>query len=181
VLGEETPAPWGHFADAPLPRAIVKADRAASCSVLRVTRKAVASASGLTRSSTPAVGSGVPSVSSGARPGPDALYLPPAKAPQLENTGTWRAEPILISGAQSYRDGEWLYQDFLLDDHGATAAKDTAGAAAAGTSRGAGSGTAYDGHAASSRDVAGGLRQRDPGFLHVPCGFRPVWRVMVAG
>ncbi|MDX6198343.1 MAG: hypothetical protein QOJ79_1494 [Actinomycetota bacterium] len=66
---------------------------------------------------------GVPVVASGHRPGPDALYLPPAKAPQLENTGVWTAQPILVSGAQSYRDGEWLYQDFLLDDHGATAVK----------------------------------------------------------
>ena len=66
---------------------------------------------------------GVPAVSSGHRPGPDALYLPAAKAPQLENTGVWSAEPILVSGAQSYRGGEWLYQDFLLDDHGATGLK----------------------------------------------------------
>lgn len=68
--------------------------------------------------------SSLPSVSSGARPGPDALYAPPPRAPQLENTGPWRAEPILVSGAHSYRDGEWLYQDFLYDDHGATGAPD---------------------------------------------------------
>jgi hypothetical protein len=67
---------------------------------------------------------GVPAVSSGARPGPDALYLPAAPAPQLENTGPWKAQPILVSGAQSYRDGEWLYQDYLLDDHGATGVPD---------------------------------------------------------
>ncbi|MGH8530716.1 MAG: glucodextranase DOMON-like domain-containing protein [Nevskiales bacterium] len=53
------------------------------------------------------------------RPGPDILYAAPAKAPQLENTGIWRAQPILISGASAYRDGEFLYQDFLYDDHGA--------------------------------------------------------------
>lgn len=63
---------------------------------------------------------GLPSVETGHRPGPDALYLPPPRAPQLENTGPWRAEPILISGTSAYRDGEWLYQDFLFDDHGAT-------------------------------------------------------------
>ena len=54
------------------------------------------------------------------RPGPDILYAPPAVAPQLQNTANWRAEPILVSGASAYRDGEFLYQDFLYDDHGAT-------------------------------------------------------------
>src|SRR5688572_4249659 len=61
----------------------------------------------------------------GARPGPDVLYAPPPKAPQLENTGPWRADPILVSGAQAYRDGEFLYQDFLLDDHGAAGARES--------------------------------------------------------
>src|SRR3954453_1991551 len=63
--------------------------------------------------------SSLPRVASGARPGPDILYAPPARAPQLENTGVWRAPPILISGATAYRDGEFLYQDFLFDDAGA--------------------------------------------------------------
>ena len=53
------------------------------------------------------------------RPGPDILYAPPANAPQLQNAGVWQAEPILVSGASAYRDGEFLYQDFLYDDHGA--------------------------------------------------------------
>ena len=53
------------------------------------------------------------------RSGPDVLYWPPAAAPQLENTGIWQAEPILISGASAYRRGEFLYQDFLYDDAGA--------------------------------------------------------------
>jgi hypothetical protein len=66
----------------------------------------------------------LPVLSSGARPGPDALYAPAPRAPQLENTGPWRAAPILVSGAHSYRDGEWLYQDFLYDDHGATGLPD---------------------------------------------------------
>ncbi|MEK6807022.1 MAG: glucodextranase DOMON-like domain-containing protein [Pseudomonadota bacterium] len=52
-------------------------------------------------------------------PGPTALYLPPPRAPQLENTGVWTAPPILISGASAYRCGEFLYQDWLFDDHGA--------------------------------------------------------------
>ena len=53
------------------------------------------------------------------RPGPDILYEPLATAPQLENTGPWSAQPILISGASAYRQGEFLYQDFLYDDAGA--------------------------------------------------------------
>ena len=63
--------------------------------------------------------SSLPSVASGHRPGPDLLYAPPPRAPQLENTGVWHAPPILVSGASAYRDGEFLYQDYLYDDHGA--------------------------------------------------------------
>ncbi len=55
----------------------------------------------------------------GPRPGPDILYEAPATAPQLTNAGVWRAPSILVSGATAYRDGEFLYQDFLYDDHGA--------------------------------------------------------------
>jgi hypothetical protein len=56
----------------------------------------------------------------GPRPGPDLLYAkrPPA-APQLTNRKPWRAKPILVSGTTSYRNGEFLYQDFLYDDSGA--------------------------------------------------------------
>ena len=54
------------------------------------------------------------------RPGPDLLYAkPPKQAPQLVNKGPWRAKPILVSGASAYRKGEFVYQDFLYDDHGA--------------------------------------------------------------
>ena len=42
-----------------------------------------------------------------------------ADAPQLQNAGNWSAPPILVSGASAYRDGEFLYQDFLYDDSGA--------------------------------------------------------------
>ena len=67
----------------------------------------------------------LPSVKTGARPGPDALYMPPPeRVPQLENAGPWKAEPILVSGTHAYRGGEWLYQDFLLDDHGALGGND---------------------------------------------------------
>ncbi len=62
----------------------------------------------------------------GPRPGPDILYEPIVRAPQLENTGIWRAPPILVSGATAYRRGEFLYQDFLYDDHGAAARRDPA-------------------------------------------------------
>jgi hypothetical protein len=67
----------------------------------------------------------LPQVSSGHRPGPDALYLPPADAPQLDNVPPWSAAPILVSGAQAYRGGEYLYQDFLYDDHGAAGVPDS--------------------------------------------------------
>jgi predicted esterase len=50
------------------------------------------------------------------------LYRKPAKAPQLSNHGIWHAKPILISGASAYRRGEFLYQDYLYDDHGAKGA-----------------------------------------------------------
>src|SRR5881296_4230704 len=69
----------------------------------------------------PAALAGAPSLYSGPgpRPGPDVLYGAPAAAPQLENVGVWSAAPILVSGASAYRGGEFLYQDFLYDDHGA--------------------------------------------------------------
>src|SRR3954469_15232900 len=55
----------------------------------------------------------------GPRPGPDILYQKPAAAPQLTNGAGWKASPILVSGATAYRNGEFVYQDFLYDDHGA--------------------------------------------------------------
>src|SRR5436305_5820381 len=66
-----------------------------------------------------AAASSLPSVKSGARPGPDILYAPAVDAPQLQNSGPWRAPPILVSGAEAYRDHEFMYQDYLYDDHGA--------------------------------------------------------------
>jgi hypothetical protein len=66
----------------------------------------------------------LPAVSSGHRPGPDILYAPAAIAPQLTNAGDWTAPPILVSGAIAYRGGEFLYQDFLYDDHGAAGVPD---------------------------------------------------------
>lgn len=52
------------------------------------------------------------------RSGPAVQYWTPPRAPQLENTGAWRAAPILVSGGSAYRNGEFLYQDFLYDDTG---------------------------------------------------------------
>src|SRR3954466_4510289 len=68
--------------------------------------------------------SSLPAVSSGERPGPTLLYADAPAAPQLENAAPWKAPPILVSGAEAYRDGEFLYQDFLYDDHGATGTQD---------------------------------------------------------
>jgi hypothetical protein len=68
---------------------------------------------------TAATRSGANPAPSAVRPGPPILYAPAAKAPQLQNTGIWHAAPILVSGASAYREGEYLYQDFLYDDHGA--------------------------------------------------------------
>src|SRR5688500_9258666 len=58
------------------------------------------------------------------RPGPDILYAGPVTAPQLTNAGVRRADPILVSGACSYRDGEFVSQDYLYDDHGARLSRD---------------------------------------------------------
>ena len=54
-------------------------------------------------------------------PGPAVLYEPLAVSPQLTNAprSGWNAKPILISGASAYRKGEFLYQGYVYDDHGA--------------------------------------------------------------
>jgi hypothetical protein len=61
------------------------------------------------------------STAPGQRPGPSLLYRAPAISPQLTNApgSPWQAAPILVSAASAYRGGEYLYQDFLYDDHGA--------------------------------------------------------------
>src|SRR5690242_11399713 len=60
----------------------------------------------------------------GPRPGPSVLYAPPTVAPELTNAGIWRASPMLVSGASAYRQGEFLYQDWIYDDYGAHEAPD---------------------------------------------------------
>ncbi len=62
-----------------------------------------------------------PKEGSAPRPGPEVLYQPLAQAPQLENApgSAWHAKPILVSGASAYRSGEFVYQGYVYDDHGA--------------------------------------------------------------
>src|SRR5688500_9107266 len=56
----------------------------------------------------------------GPEPGPKLLSKKaPKPAPQLRNRGPWKTNPLLISGASGYANREFLYQDFLYDDHGA--------------------------------------------------------------
>jgi Putative esterase len=84
----------------------------------------VAAVGGPPAAASPSSADSLPSVASGHRPGPDILYARPARAPQLQNTGIWQAPPILISATSAYRDGEFLYQDLLYDDHGARGQRD---------------------------------------------------------
>ena len=53
------------------------------------------------------------------RPGPPLLYARSPSVPQLEVKAPFHAKPLLVSGTDAYRDGEYLYQDYLYDDHGA--------------------------------------------------------------
>ena len=53
------------------------------------------------------------------RPGPAALYAPPATTPVLSNTAGWDAPPTMVSGTAVVTDGEFVYTDYLYDDHGA--------------------------------------------------------------
>jgi len=54
----------------------------------------------------------------GPLPGPSILHAPPARAPQFENTGVWRAEPTRVCMTSAYRAGEFLYQGCVWDDNG---------------------------------------------------------------
>src|SRR4051794_23492901 len=93
---------------------------------LRAALAAAALACGLAPAAAGAAPSSLPSVHSGVRPGPSLLYEDAPAAPQLENSGVWRAPPILVSGAEAYRGGEFLYQDYLFDDRGAAGVPDPA-------------------------------------------------------
>src|SRR6267378_2862496 len=74
----------------------------------------------------PAAGAGSLYKGPGPRPGPDLLYSKAPVAPQLQNVAPWKVPPLLISGSEAYRNGEFLYQDYLYDDHGATRTPDPA-------------------------------------------------------
>lgn len=95
--------------------------------------------------------SSLPSVPSGARPGPDVLYEPAPVAPQLQNRDPrFKAAPILVSGHEAYVGGEYLYQDWLYDDNGSDTggndpgSTDTAGDVTYPTDRGRYGGNAAD-------------------------------------
>ena len=66
-----------------------------------------------------AAAASLPTVPSGRAPGPPLLYAKAPHAPQLEVRAPFRARPLLVSGTDAYRRGEYLYQDYLFDDHGA--------------------------------------------------------------
>lgn len=51
--------------------------------------------------------------------GPPLLHAPPPRVPELENTRPWRAAPLLVSGTDAIRAGEYVHQDHLIDDRGA--------------------------------------------------------------
>ena len=61
----------------------------------------------------------LPRVSSGARPGPPMLYARSPRTSPLTVTRPFRVRPLLVSGSDAYRGGEYLYQDYLFDDRGA--------------------------------------------------------------
>jgi pimeloyl-ACP methyl ester carboxylesterase len=61
---------------------------------------------------------GLPPAINGVAPGPEILHRPPARAPQLENTGVWKAEPTKVCLTSAYRAGEFVYQDCIWDDNG---------------------------------------------------------------
>ncbi|HEY3609394.1 MAG TPA: hypothetical protein VGL06_17975 [Pseudonocardiaceae bacterium] len=80
---------------------------------------AAAVATGLAAMAGPAQATTFPAIR--VAPGPAILHTPPPRAPQLENApgSPWHAAPILVSGTSAYRQGEFLYQDYLFDDRGA--------------------------------------------------------------
>lgn len=68
----------------------------------------------------------LPSVTSGARPGPDILYEPRPDEPQLQNHHpAFRAPMTLVSNSERYVEGEYLFQDQLNDDWGPSTNGDT--------------------------------------------------------
>jgi dienelactone hydrolase len=76
----------------------------------------------------------LPRVESGQRPGPPLLYAKQPRIPELSVRPPFRARPLLVSGTDAYRRGEYLYQDYLYDDHGAETGASTSPPGAAGFS-----------------------------------------------
>ena len=85
-------------------------------------RRPLAAVAFLLFAAAPAHAASLPSVTTGERPGPPALYAPAPDAPELSVQAPFRASPLLVSGSEAYRDGEYLYQDYLFDDRGADTA-----------------------------------------------------------
>lgn len=73
---------------------------------------ALALATALTATGTAAAGT-----ASAATTAPPGLKVSPPR--ELQVTPPFHAAPLLVSGTDAYRHGEYLYQDYLLDDHGA--------------------------------------------------------------
>lgn len=84
----------------------------------RGTLAGLALAAVLAVATTPALADDLPEVDSGERPGPPLLYDDAPEPPLLEDSGPFQADPLLVSGTDAYRDGEYVYQDFLFDDRG---------------------------------------------------------------
>jgi hypothetical protein len=82
-------------------------------------RRVLLTAAVLLASAPAAQAGSLPTVRSGERPGPPLLYGKAPQVPQLQNRAPFRAPPLLVSGTDAYRSGEYLYQDYLYDDHGA--------------------------------------------------------------
>ena len=62
----------------------------------------------------------LPTVASGARPGPDVLYADAPEAPQLENRHPrFRAQVLRVAATEAYANGEFIHTDYLYDDYGA--------------------------------------------------------------
>ena len=61
----------------------------------------------------------LPARALGVPAGPALLHERAARVAQLQNRPPFMAQPLLVSGTDAYRRGEYLYQDYLFDDHGA--------------------------------------------------------------
>ncbi len=51
--------------------------------------------------------------------GPPLLHRAAPKVPELQNRKPFTARPLLVSGTDAFRSGEYVFQDHLVDDRGA--------------------------------------------------------------